>query len=131
MVDFIVKCEDNEYYIMAEEPFPDVTTAEIKAYFSDKHTEKDLANALAITWNKFCWFEDNIDDHKEGTPEHKLACTITEEWRALMWEYKNRIFEILASKNIIIPQKGQRNALKPFMKKYGFVDASGWWIRND
>ena len=78
---------------MAKEPVPNMSAAEVKAYFDDKHTEKDLADAYAIAHNKFWWVEDNEYDYEEGTPEHTAACAITEEWGSLMDEYKVEIFE--------------------------------------
>ena len=63
--------------VMAKDPVPNMSAAEVKAYFADKHTEKDLADAYAIAHNKFWWVEDNEYDYEEGAPEHIAACAIT------------------------------------------------------
>ena len=115
-------------FVMAKEPVPNMSAAEVKAYFDDKHTEKDLADAYAIAHNKFWWVEDNEYDCEEGTSEHKAACAITDEWCALMHEYKARIFDILASEGVVIPATGQIQVLAPFMSRNGYVDSNGWWI---
>lgn len=117
-------------YVMAEEPIPNMSAAEVKAYFADKHTEKDLADAFAIVHNKFWWVEDNEYDYEEGTPEHKAACAITDEWGALMDEYEARIFEILRNEGITIPKTGRISVLTPFMARHGYSDGNGWWIKD-
>ncbi|MBQ8649594.1 MAG: hypothetical protein IJ470_05985 [Clostridia bacterium] len=118
-------------YVMTEEPIPNMTATDVKAYFSDKQTEKDLADAYAITHNKFWWVEDNEYDYEEGSPEHKTACAITDEWGTLMDEYKNKIFETLISEGITIPTTGQIKVLEPFMNRFGYIDCNGWWVKQE
>lgn len=118
-------------FIMAEEPIPNMSTEDVKAYFSDKNTEKDLADAYAIADNKFWWVEDNVYDYEEGSPEYKAACTITEKWGALANEYKNRIFEILTNEGVTVPETGQIKVLEPFMARFGYINGNGWWIKQD
>ena len=118
-------------FVMAKEPVPNMSAAEVKAYFDDKHTEKDLADAYAIAHNKFWWVEDNEYDYEEDTPEHKAACAITDEWCTLMHEYKTRIFDILTSEGVVIPATGQIQVLVPFMSRNGYVDGNGWWIESN
>ena len=117
--------------VMAKEPVPNMSAAEVKAYFENKHTEKDLADAYAIAHNKFWWVEDNEYDYEEGTPEHIAACAITDEWRALMREYKARIFDILTNEGVTIPTTGQFGVLVPFMARNRYADGNGWWIEEN
>lgn len=109
---------------------PNLTAAEVKAYFTDKHTEKDLADAFAIVHNKFWWVEDNEYDYEDGTPEHKAARATTDEWGALMDEYKKQIFEILINEGVAIPSTGQIKVLELFMARYGYANGNGWWIEE-
>ena len=120
----------NEIVIMASEPTPDMTPTDVRNYFAKRKTEKDLADAFAIASNKFWWVEDNIYDYEEGTPEHRLACEITDEWGSLMDEYEERIFVILRSEGIEIPKTGRIKILEPFMKRNGYRDGNGWWIKD-
>ena len=115
--------------VMAEDPITNMSADEVRNYFSDKGSEKDLADAYAITCNKFFWVEDNEYDYEEGTPEHKAALDITDEWNALMEEYENRIFDILTKEDITIPTTGQIEVLKLFMALFGYIDGNGWWIK--
>jgi len=114
-------------YIMASEPAQGMTAAEIEAYYANKHSPQELADAYAITHNQFCWVEDNEYDFEIGTPEHKAACMVTDEWCRLMTQYLERILNILRSEGIEIPATGQNVVLTPFMKKYGYEDYRGWW----
>ena len=117
-------------FVMGKEPVPNMSVAEVKAYFANKHTQKDLADAYAIAHNKFWWVEDNEYDYEEGSPDHKAACAVTDEWRVLMEEYQNQIFLILISEGVTIPTTGQIKILEPFMARYGYVDGNGWWVKQ-
>ena len=118
-------------FVMSQESNPNMSVSEVRAYFADKKSEKDLADAFAVASNKFWWVEDKEDEYEERTPEHKMACAITDEWGCLMDEYKTKIFEILTNEGVIIPSKGQIEVLKPFMARFGYIDDNGWWIKQD
>lgn len=47
-----------------------------------------------------------------------------------MDEYKERIFEILIHEGISIPETKQIEMLAPFMKRNGYIDGNGWWIKE-
>ena len=46
-----------------------------------------------------------------------------------MEKYEDQIFDILRSKGITIPKQGTIRVLAPFMKKHGYEDENGWWVR--
>ena len=117
-------------YIMGQEPIPDKTAQEIRLLFAGRTMERDLADAFALASNQFWWVEDNVYDFEEGTSEHQEACRITDEWGELMDEYKERIFEILIHEGISIPETKQIEMLAPFMKRNGYIDGNGWWIKE-
>ena len=117
-------------YIMASDPTQSISASEIETYFADKHSAQDLADAYAITHNAFWWVEDNEYDFKEGSPEHKAACLITDEWGNLMKQYQSRILDVLRREGIEIPHTGQIAVLVPFMRKYGYEDHGGWWVKE-
>lgn len=121
----------NDIVIMAGEPIPNVSPANVRNYFIGKQTEKDLADAFAIASNKFFWVADNEYDYEEGTPEHRLAREITDAWCALMDEYEEKIFKILVSEGVVIPENGRIRVLKPFMARNGYVDGNGWWVKAE
>ena len=116
--------------ILAREPAQGLTANEIEEHFADKHSLQDLAAAYAIAHNQFGWVEDHEYDFVVGSPEHKAACIVTDEWCRLMEKYEKIIFDILRSEGIEIPTTRQIVVLIPFMKKYGYEDRGGWWVKN-
>ena len=120
----------NGIVIMASEPIPNKTPTDVRGYFAERKSERDLADAFAIASKKFWWVEDNIYDYEEGTPEYIAACAITDEWGALMDEYEERIFMILRNEGAEIPETGRIKVLEPFMKRNGYRDGNGWWIKD-
>ncbi len=103
---------------------------EIREYYKDKTTEKDSADAFAISSNQFWWLEDDVYDYRKGTLEHQKSCDISDSWRTIMNEYEHRIFNILKNEGIEIHKHGTISALSVFMNRNGYVDGSGWWIKK-
>ena len=120
----------NDVVVMASEPIPDKTPTDVRNYFAERKTEKDLAKAFAIVSNKFWRVEDNKYDYEDGTPEYIAACAITDEWGALMDEYEEKIFTILRIEGVEIPETGRIKVLETFMRRNGYRNGSGWWIEN-
>lgn len=85
--------------MMINNPFTDKSLAEIQSCFADRNTEKDLADAYAVT----------------------------DDWAALMDVYQSRIFAILIKEGIRIPETAQIHVLLPFMEQNGYICHSGWW----
>jgi hypothetical protein len=117
-------------YVMVQDPLSDTSAEEIEDYFKDKTSNQDIADAYAITSNKFWWDEDDQYDFKEGTEEYKKGLKAVDEWRRLMKYYETKIFRILRSEGKTIPKTGRIRVLAPFMEKYGYFDGNGWWIRK-
>ena len=119
------------YYVMMSEPIPDMSVEDIRNWFAENNDEQGLATAYAVVHNKAWWVEDDVYDYEEGTEEYKKACQITDEWFALMDELVEKIFDILRSEGVDIPETGQIKVLAPFMERYGYFDGNGWWIKKD
>ncbi|MEG2484669.1 MAG: hypothetical protein RR988_05825 [Clostridia bacterium] len=103
--------------------------SKIKERYNNLITEQELADVFAIASNNFWNLEDNEYDYKEGTPEYIAACAETDEWLELKEFYENKIFEIIRGEGTEIPDIGVIVVLAPFMKKYGYDDENGWWIK--
>lgn len=117
-------------FVMASEPLPDMSPEDLREWYSHNQSEQGLAVAYAAAHNKAWWVEDNEYDFEEGSPEHAEACAITDAWFTLMEEFESRIFSILRSEGVVIPEKGRIVVLCPFMERNGFFDGQGWWIRK-
>lgn len=122
--------EETEVFIMGSEPLPNVSAAEVKGHFGDNPSKQDLATAFAITSNQFWYVEDNKYDYEEGSIDWGYACAIADEWSDLADYYRAKIFSLLEDEGVSIPSNGQIVVLIPFMKRYGYADAAGWWIKE-
>ena len=118
------------FVIMGGEPYPNITPEDVRSKFHGSLFGQDLADAFAVCSNKFWWVEDNVYDYEEGTPEHKKAQAITDEWGGLMDEYEEQILSILRSDGIDVPNRGRIAVLAPVMERYGYKDGNGWWIKE-
>ena len=122
---------DKTIFVMGSEPSPELTVDMVEKAISDIRTESELASLFAIVENKACWIEDEEYDFAEGTVEHRQAVEKTELWFALADKLRQRVFCILQSEGVKIPGTGQIAVLEPFMKRNGYKNAQGWWVKND
>lgn len=116
--------------VMCGEPSPGLTIEKANELFSKIETEKDIADLYAEVENKAWWIEDEQYDYDVGTDEYKVAREKTRMWFSLSDKLKEMIFVILKSEGIVIPDKGQIAVLEPFMKRNGYKNGSGWWIKE-
>lgn len=116
--------------IMGGDPSPDFTIEEMRVLAKQASTEREIAVAFAAASNKAWWVEDNEYDYEEGSEEHKKACRITHDWFEVSDILQEKIFTILRSEGVSIPDKGQMAVVSPFMERNGYWDGSGWWIRR-
>lgn len=116
---------------MGGEPLKGISPSEFKCRVEPFTTTQDLADAFAATSNEFWWVEDNEYDFEKETEEYKRAVALTDEWGALLDKYEEMIFEILRGEGVEIPPTGRIVVLVPFMKRYGYDDMGGWWIKSE
>ncbi|MBQ8171813.1 MAG: hypothetical protein IJZ95_07500 [Oscillospiraceae bacterium] len=117
--------------VMGGDPDKELIPEAAEQRCSEVSTELELASLYATVSNKAWYIEDNIYDFNEGTDEYRSACDLTRRWFALEEKLRTRIFAILISEGVTIPQKGQNQVIIPFMKRNGFLDMGGWWIAEN
>lgn len=122
MEDYIT---DNTTFVMCSEPSPNLTAEIVAKAISEIVTESELATLFAVVENKAWWIEDEEYDYEVGTLEYKQAKEKTDLWFSLADELRSRIFDILRTEGVEIPEKGQIVVLEPFMKRNGFMDGRG------
>lgn len=124
---------DKNALVMVSDPVPDVLAEDMKDIIAHIDTEQGLADTFAKVSNKFWWIEDDLYDFDPGTEDYARACAVVDEWGALMHSLSDRIKAIMERDNLLIAvEKGKPhpNIHEPFMKKYGYRDGRGWWIRE-
>ena len=115
--------------IMSGDPAPGVKIEEIRKMAESASTEREISDAFAIASNKAWRVEDNEYDYEEGTEEHAQARRITNDWFEVSDILKEKIFDIMRSEGVSIPDKGQIAVLSPFMERNGYRDGRGWWVK--
>lgn len=121
---------DKKIMVMAKEPAPYLTLEKAYEEYSAANTEQKLADVFAVVENKAWWIEDNEYDFEDGTAEHVAARERTDKWFDIADRIRNAIFEILRSEGIEIPKTRQITVLEPFMKRNGYRNGNGWWIKE-
>lgn len=121
---------DKNFIVMASEPAPELTLERAREMYAAVFTEQDLADVFAVIENKAWWMEGEEYEYDEGSEEHKSACAITNKWFEIADRIRNDIFVILHSEGVEIPQSGQIAILEPFMKRNGYRNGNGWWIKE-
>ena len=116
----------NYYLILDQEPFVGYMPNDLRSWLDKHHQEADIALAMMHVHNKLGMLMHECDTSKDAWLDYAY-----EEWYKLNSEliliisdYMNTRHEQLS---ISPPFKGSHEMIKPFMIRYGFMDASGWW----
>lgn len=104
-----------------------ISPDEVSELIKKIETERDIAQLFAYAENIAWYIEDDEYDYEEGTDEWNSARDEADRWFAISDQLRERIFSILRSENVVIPNKGWISVLEPFMERNGFRNASGWW----
>lgn len=125
-----MKNEEQKAVVMIREPARGMTADEMMLRAQEAETEKEIACLYALAHNQAWWVADDCYDFELNTPEYEHARRITEEWFTAADFLKDKIFGILKSEGIIIPERGYKEVLSPFMERNGYYDGRGWWVRK-
>ena len=118
--------------ILAGDPVPGVSTEDMREIIAGISTEQDLADAYAKVHNKFWFIEDDIYDYEPGTEDYDQVRAVVDAWGELMDTLSDRIEEIMARDHLYAAtDKGNpHHSLEPFMRRYGYRDGRGWWVKG-
>ena len=72
-------------------------------------------------------------DYEKGTPEYNDLAAEIDAWGELMDKVQDEL--IIRAKNEGLMDREEKHpraiiSMEPFMKKYGYRDGGGWWVRN-
>lgn len=118
--------------IMAGDPVSDVSIVDMRKIIASIDTEQDLADAFAMVHNKFWFIEDDVYDYEPGTEDYIRVRTVVDAWKEMMHALSDRIKDIMDRDHLHEPMdKGNPHPVhEPFMKRYGYRDGRGWWIKE-
>lgn len=117
-------------FVMDSEPASGWSIEVARQAIEQITSEQELADLFAVIDNQAWWIEDEEYDFEEGTEEHKRARENTDAWFSLSDILRYRIFDILTAEGVKIPEKGYIVGLEPFMKRNGYRNGQGWWIKE-
>ena len=126
-MDFV---SNENIFAMASDPLPDKTPDQIKKMYEENNSIENLVDLYAMANNKFWWIEDDLYDYDVNSNEYKDLRKIVDSWWNLVKMFENEIFKILEKEGIETPKTGTIEVLRPFMKKYHYLDGNGWWIKE-
>lgn len=124
---------DKEIFAMASEPLEGYSADDYRKLCNSTLNEAQLAVLYAGAHNKTGWLMHDLDDEEADI---NTEC-VYQEWSAIEEELRGRIIAILEqedpdkNRSQLSSKQGYYYIVKPFMLRNGFVDANGWWIRND
>lgn len=93
----------------------------------DINNEAEFAQRYAYTNQKVGNLMHDSDDKEYSCPKKYLRCWL---------EYDQKLTSIIIRKleqegAKISLKKGTRYAVMPFMERNGYIDGSGWWVKDD
>ena len=119
--------------IMGGDPLPNRSLEEMWVVAKTYSTTQELVDAYVGAHNKFWWVEDDEYDFEEGTEEHKKACAVADAWEQVMDYLQERVIACAIEEGLFAerqPDSGLVKQLEGFMKKYGYRDGRGWWVKE-
>lgn len=119
--------------VLDSDPLANYTLEEMWEIARNIQSTQELVDAYAAASNKFWWVEDDEYDFEEGSEEYKRACAVTDAWKELWKHLENRVIEAAIKEGLFpVHQEniGLVKKMEPFMKKYGYRDGRGWWVRT-
>ena len=113
--------------IIEREPFSGFMPDDIRNWLAENTHEKDIALSMMIVYQKTGILLHECDEANDPWIDYAL-----EKWYELEEELVEMIIEILATDNHTNHvTEGTQRIIEPFMKRNGFINRDGWWVRID
>lgn len=115
---------------ISQEPLSNISVDDIRHWLSNNNSIQNIVDAYVIVCEKYICVEDDVYDYEIDTVEYNSARLKSDEWFSLMKELPKQILDEMRFEGYTIPDKGYYYAMIPFMKRFGYRDGSGWWIKE-
>ena len=113
-----------------EDRINNLTVKDVTEWYSNHHTEQDLADVYELVHEMEVYYEDCTYDYEEGTTEYNQAIKIYDEWCALFHRLEDEILAVLRSHNLNV-EVLDIQALETFMSWHGYEESGGWFIKEE
>ncbi len=130
----ILSCDEFEnILILSGDSLTNKTVDEMKEELENNTTTQQLVDVYVNVHNKFWFIEDDIYDYDEGSEEYERVDDLINQWYQFMEQLDQEIMEKASEEGLldeVDSNSGTTKRLKSFMSKYGYRDATGWWVKK-
>ena len=111
---------------------PDKSLEQMQLDIASISSTQELVDVYVQVHNKFWYIEDDLYDYEEESEEYIRVKEIVEAWGEMLDLLDKKIM-VAAKKEGLLAERqlnsGTVKQLESFMKKYGYKDGDGWWIK--
>ena len=118
--------------ILSGNPMPDKTAEQMQLEIEQISNTQELVDAYVLVHNKFWYIEDDLYDYEEGTEDYIRVRDNVEAWGEMMDLLDDRVMSTAKEEGLLAerqPDSGTIKQFEEFMKKYGYRDGRGWWVK--
>lgn len=126
---------NDKVYVLCGEPLQGYSPDDINCLITDSMTEYEIAIIQAEVHNKIGNMMHELDS-VEGNEYDKLKKDF-KAWENIDKKLFSMIVNILkkenetAGSNHVLSGIGTYYIVKPFMERNGYIDGSGWWVKDN
>lgn len=118
--------------ILAGDPMPDKSVEQMQLDIASISSTQELVDVYVQVHNKFWYIEDDLYDYEEGTEDYIRVRDNVEAWGEMMDLLDDRVMSTAKEEGLLAerqPDSGTIKQFEEFMKKYGYRDGRGWWVK--
>lgn len=118
--------------ILVGDPMPDKAVEQMQLDIASISSTQELVDVYVQVHNKFWYIEDDMYDYEEESEEYIRVKEIVEAWGEMMDLLDKKIMVAAKEEGLLAerqPNSRTVKQLESFMKKYGYKDGGGWWIK--
>ena len=113
-----------------EETVNNLTADDVRKWYTEHHTEEDLAYVHNLVHEMWVYHEDDTYDYEEDTPEYENAIKVFEEWDVLRQELDDDVLSALRKHDVDVDYLDIK-ALETFMNWHGYEESGGWFFKEE
>ena len=120
--------------ILVGNPMPDKSVEQMQLDIASIGGTQELVDVYVQVHNKFWYIEDALYDYEEESEEYIRVKEIVEAWGEMMDLLDKKIMVAAKEEGLLAerqPNSGTVKQLESFMKKYGYKNGGGWWIKSE
>lgn len=129
---FLNEIIQDSYCVLASESIRDCSIMDVKERVQEIVSIQELVDIYIVVYNKFWYIEDTLYDYEEDTEEYRAVYQNVHAWLKMMKSLEAKVVDAAREEKLLAPKEknsGLVKQLELFMKKYGYRDMCGWWVK--